>query len=77
MIYSPQDILNTTQSLLKYDEDERLDEASPQHLHNALARAVMLAVGDNWSKARSHRLGKRKAFYFLITVIQNQSVLLA
>ena len=64
MIYSPQDILNTTQTLLKYDEDERLDEASPQHLHNALARAVMLAVGDNWSKARSHRLGKRKAFYF-------------
>ena len=53
MIYSPQDILNNTQTLLKYDEDERLDEASPQHLHNALARAVMLAVGDNWSR-RSH-----------------------
>ena len=63
MMYSPQDILNATESLLKYDEDERLDEASPQHLHNALGRAVMIAVGDNWSKSRAHRAGKRKAFY--------------
>jgi len=63
MIYSPQDILNTTETLLKYDEDERLTEASPQHLHNALGRAVMIAVGDNWAKSRARRAGKRKAFY--------------
>ena len=63
MIYSPQDLLNTTESLLKYDEDERLNEASPQHLHNALGRAVMIAVGDNWAKSRARRAGKRRAFY--------------
>mgnify|MGYP007010985572 CR=1 FL=1 len=58
MIYSPQDLLGTTESLLKYDEDERLSEASPQHLHNALGRAVMIAVGDNWAKSRARRAGK-------------------
>ena len=63
MMYSPQDLLNTTESLLKYDEDERLTEASPQHLHNALGRAVMIAVADNWAKSRTRRAGKRKAFY--------------
>ena len=63
MMYSTQDILNTTESLLKYDEDERLNEATPQHLHNALGRAVMLAVGDNWTRARARRAEKRKAFY--------------
>ena len=63
MMYSPQEILNTTESLLKYDEDERLEEAPPHHLHNALGRAVMIAVGDNWTKSRQRREGKRKAFY--------------
>ena len=63
MIYSPQDLLGTTESLLKYDEDERLSEAAPQHLHNALGRAVMIAVGDNWAKSRARRAGKRKAYY--------------
>ncbi len=63
MMYSTQEILNTTESLLKYDEDERLNEASPQHLHNALGRAVMLAVGDNWTKSRERRAAKRKAYY--------------
>ena len=63
MMYSTQDILNTTESLLKYDEDERLEEASPHHLHNALGRAVMLAVGDNWTKSRARRANKRKAYY--------------
>ncbi|MBR6114640.1 MAG: glycogen/starch/alpha-glucan family phosphorylase [Oscillospiraceae bacterium] len=64
MMYSPQEILHATESLLKYDEDERLEEASPQHLHNALGRAVMIAVGENWARSRARRLGKRKAFYF-------------
>ena len=63
MMYSTQDILNTTESLLKYDEDEKLEEASPHHLHNALGRAVMLAVGDNWTRSRDHRAHKRKAYY--------------
>ena len=63
MMYSPQEILATTGSLLKYDEDERLNEASPQHLHNALGRAVMIAVGDNWVKSKARRLGKRRALY--------------
>ena len=62
MIYSPQDLLGTTESLLKYDEDERLSEASPQHLHNALGRAVMIAVGDNWAKSRARRAGKGGAY---------------
>lgn len=60
MIYSPQDLLGTTESLLKYDEDERLSEASPQHLHNALGRAVMIAVGDNWAKSRAAAAGSAR-----------------
>ncbi|MBQ7737561.1 MAG: glycogen/starch/alpha-glucan family phosphorylase [Oscillospiraceae bacterium] len=63
MRYSTQDILNTTESLLKYDEDESLRDAEPVHLHNALGRAVMLAVGDNWAKSRARRAESRKAFY--------------
>ena len=63
MIYSPQDILETTQSLLRYDQDEKLYEASPQHLHNALGRAVLMAVSDNWARSRESRMEKRKAFY--------------
>ncbi len=63
MIYSPQDILETTQSLLRYDQDEKLTEASPQHLHNALGRAVLMAVSDNWAHSRESRMEKRKAFY--------------
>ncbi len=63
MMYAPQDILATTESLLKYDQDEKLTEASPQHLHNALGRAVMIAVADNWARSRSRRQNKRKAFY--------------
>ena len=63
MIYSPQDILETTESLLKYDQDEHLCEASPQHLHNALGRAVLMAVSDNWSQSRKRRQNNRKAYY--------------
>ena len=63
MIYSPQDILETTQSLLRYDQDEKLTEASPQHLHNALGRAVLMAVSDNWAHSRASRMEKRKALY--------------
>ena len=63
MLYSPQEILSTTESLLKYDQDEKLAEASPQHLHDALGRAVMIAVSDNWAASHARRAGKRKAYY--------------
>ncbi len=63
MNYTPLGIVQTTESLLRYDQDERLEEASPQHLHDSLGRAVMIAVSDDWAASRKRRAGKRKAFY--------------
>ena len=56
-------IVSTTESLLKYDQDETLVESSPQHIHDSLGRSVMISISDNWSNARKERAHKRKAFY--------------
>ena len=60
---APKAIVQMTETLLKYDQDEKLAEATPQHLHASLGRAVMLSVCDDWMTSRLRRAGGRKAFY--------------
>ena len=40
-------IVSTTESLLKYDQDETLVTSSPQHIHDSLGRSVMISISDN------------------------------
>jgi len=58
-----QDILRWTEAQLKYNHDVSLKEATPQELHEALGQAVMMAISDNWSKAKKIRMPDRKAYY--------------
>ena len=58
-----QEILKWTETQLKYDHDVSLQEASPQALHQALGKAVMMAMADRWSDAKKARKNSRKAFY--------------
>ena len=53
-------IVSTTESLLKYDQDETLVTSSPQHIHDSLGRSVMISISDNWSNARHEREKKRR-----------------
>ena len=63
MNYDCQNILKWTEAQLKYNYDVTLQQATPQELHEALGVAVMMAISDNWSKARKARNTRRKAFY--------------
>ena len=56
-------ILRWTEAQLKYTYDVSLEDATPQELHEALGQAVMMAISDNWSKAKKTRLHQRKAYY--------------
>ena len=49
MYYNCLNILKSTEANLKYTHDTTLKEASPQALHDALGRAVMMAISDNWT----------------------------
>ena len=63
MKYNCKNILKWTESQLKYTYDVSLQEATPQELHEALGQAVMMAISDNWSRAKKARMNERKAFY--------------
>ena len=63
MNYNCRDILQWTEAQLKYTYDVSLQEATAQELHEALGKAVMMAIADNWSHAKATRLQKRKAYY--------------
>ena len=58
-----QDILQWTEAQLKYDHDVSLQDATPQALHQALGKAVMMAMANRWSHAKKARKSSRKAFY--------------
>ncbi len=58
-----ENILHWTEAHLKYTHDVSLKEASALELHEALSQAVMMAISDNWSKAKKKRMENRKAFY--------------
>lgn len=59
-----QKILKLTQEELLHESNVTLQQASPQELHQALARAVMASIGDAWAAGKAARASKRKAYYF-------------
>jgi len=56
-------IVKWTEAQLKFTYDVSLREATPQQLHEALGKSVMMAIADNWSASKKARLHNRKAFY--------------
>ena len=63
MSYNCENILNWTESQLKYKYDVSLTEANANELHNALGEAVMMAIHENWSASKAARTKNRKAYY--------------
>ena len=63
MSYNCLNIVKWTEAQLKFTYDVSLKEATPQQLHEALGKSVMMALADNWSDAKKARLHNRKAFY--------------
>ena len=63
MTYRCLDILKWTEGKLKYTYDVSLREATPQELHEALGEAVMMAISENWNRAKHTRMPDRKAYY--------------
>ena len=63
MSYNCLNILKWTEAQLKYTYDVSLQEATAQELHEALGKAVMMAISDNWSKSKKTRMHTRKAYY--------------
>ncbi len=64
MKYNCLNILKMTEAQLKFTYDVSLREATPQELHEALGKSVMMAVSDNWNKCKHARMPQRKAYYF-------------
>ena len=63
MSYNCENILNWTESQLKYKYDVSLTEANANELHNALGEAVMMAIHENWNASKAARTKNRKAYY--------------
>ena len=63
MNYNCHEIVKATEAQLKYFHDTTLTGATPYELHDALGKAVMIAVADNWTKCRKIRSTQRKAYY--------------
>ena len=64
MKFDCQNILRWTEAQLKYTYDVSLKDASPDELHEALGKSVMMAISDNWSHSKKTREPQRKAYYF-------------
>ena len=56
-------IVKWTEAQLKFTYDVSLQEATPQQLHEALGKSVMMAIADDWSACKKIREHSRKAFY--------------
>ena len=63
MNYNCLNIVKWTEAQLKYTYDVSLKEANPQELHEALGKAVMMAISDNWNHSKHTRMHHRKAYY--------------
>ena len=63
MSYNCLNIVKATEAQLKYFHDTTLRDATPQELHEALGKAVMIAISDHWSASRKARMYNRKAYY--------------
>ena len=63
MSYYCLNILKWTEAQLKYTYDVSLREATAQELHEALGKAVMMSISDNWNHSKHVRQHQRKAYY--------------
>ena len=63
MTYDCKNIVKWTEAQLKYTYDVSLQEATPQQLHEALGKSVMMSIADTWSASKKARQHERKAFY--------------
>ena len=63
MNYNCLNIVKWTEAQLKYTYDVSLKDATPQELHEALGKAVMMAISDNWNHSKHTRMHHRKAYY--------------
>ena len=63
MNYNCLNIVKWTEAQLKYTYDVSLKDANPQELHEALGKAVMMAISDNWNHSKHTRMHHRKAYY--------------
>ena len=63
MTYNCVNILKWTEAQLKYTYDVSLQEATPQELHEALGKSLMMAISDTWSRCKKIRMHQRKAYY--------------
>ena len=63
MSYNCLNIVKWTEAQLKYTYDVSLQDATPQELHEALGKAVMMAISDNWNNSKHTRMHQRKAYY--------------
>ena len=63
MKYNCLNIVKITEAQLKYTYDVTLREASAQELHEALSKAVMMTISDNWNLSKRTRMHSRKAYY--------------
>ena len=64
MQYNCLNILKSTEAHLKYTHDVSLKDASPQALHDALGRAVMMAISDNWTYAKQQNNDHTQCCFF-------------
>ena len=63
MKYNCLNILKMTEAQLKFTHDVSLREATAQELHEALGKAVMMTISDNWNNSKHTRMHQRKAYY--------------
>lgn len=57
-------ILGMTEENLKYAYQTDLERASAVQLHNALSKAVMTLIADDWMKSKGEHSRVRRAYYF-------------
>ena len=57
-------IVQETEAMLHFQQDETLQETSPQRLHECLGRVIMMEINDRWTKTRRRQASGRRAFYF-------------
>ena len=47
----------------KADHHKRVDQLNPQQLHDAVSKAVMAQIADDWERSRAAHAATRRAFY--------------
>ncbi len=61
--FNTERIIQLTEAFLKLEHDETLASASPEQLHDALGRTIMMNLSESWGEAKARRAGGRHAYY--------------